>query len=642
MKLFLFVFIAHAHGQLTRVPRSGPPLFTRPLHVFQHYDVDLPMPFLPLCGNGVLNTKQDYEQHYRTHPAFRVGTSDVQVIVDEECDDGNRRDGDGCSADCMDVDSIVPPCKVETPQAIRALSVDQKNGNTYVATPDGLHLLTVTKDGILLTKLMDQEIESMFASDGKVFFFNKGALSVYETDIVRPLVTTGTAKCHWVMMADTFYFIASSSTSVWIMDCRTRELKTFATLTPSSEATPSSEFKECHADKSQAYIKCGVADGYYEIRYSSGVTFIPYTPSAYPDNVWLKAFFTLMDATAMQYFFPISRPQLLGSSSYSVSTDREIAVSSDFFAVSKSNVRALLSPALPSVFQTTPIQAIGNKELINVTTSLDFQCYLGERCYMDIPVTQDVYSGTSDTMTYFDLLRDLMAKDLATAFTEFSKQLRASRSFPTTVTQHPKTKAFLILHNGNIYYIGRRGTSIRKGDGSCIPFDVKACPEGHWGDTENTCTPCTMGTTELAKSFQCTGTVARRRLLQANVVKVVATINVPDPILKAEFPDATVSMGTVTIESSDPSQALQHMSRIIAMHPSWTVVLNPTALYSVPEPPKSDSGIDVGVIAGIVMGTVTGLALMAVVILKLLFMCSTEEQTTVKTVTSGLPYKIFD
>ena len=84
--------------------------------------LDDPM-FLPLCGNGRVDTKADYTAYYAdlnnppltlTKQQILYGKKDVvdpnmlhniTILADEECDDGNRFDLDGCSADCMHVDA---------------------------------------------------------------------------------------------------------------------------------------------------------------------------------------------------------------------------------------------------------------------------------------------------------------------------------------------------------------------------------------------------------------------------------------------------------------------------------------------------------------------------------------------------------
>ena len=69
--------------------------------------------FLPLCGNGKIDGKADYEVWYAMHSEKWFdwkGVAEAKILVDEVCDDGNRLDGDGCSADCLDFDIYTEPC----------------------------------------------------------------------------------------------------------------------------------------------------------------------------------------------------------------------------------------------------------------------------------------------------------------------------------------------------------------------------------------------------------------------------------------------------------------------------------------------------------------------------------------------------
>ena len=59
----------------------------------------------PLCGNGRLDTLVDYEAYNGWN-----ATVEYRLKVNEVCDDGNRLDGDGCSADCASLDAFTPPC----------------------------------------------------------------------------------------------------------------------------------------------------------------------------------------------------------------------------------------------------------------------------------------------------------------------------------------------------------------------------------------------------------------------------------------------------------------------------------------------------------------------------------------------------
>ena len=96
--------------------------------------------FLPLCGNGRIDTKADYEAFYLAErrpplsmtmqqmgvimspptletpfdPSTLFKLFNLTIFVDEECDDGNRIDFDGCSADCMNMDLWSTPCEIAT------------------------------------------------------------------------------------------------------------------------------------------------------------------------------------------------------------------------------------------------------------------------------------------------------------------------------------------------------------------------------------------------------------------------------------------------------------------------------------------------------------------------------------------------
>jgi len=523
----------------------------------------------------------------------------VRLLVDEECDDGNRRDGDGCSADCMDVDAMVDPCPVWLPQTARALTIDQTTGVTYVATDTQLLRMVVTlEQGVELVRVADRVIDSMLAADNKIYVFGQGSLGVYENSAFAIIMDQQTDVGFWVLFKYQPHFITRKAGNLWLINCATRQIKTYD--------NPSAQFIACNSDSTQQFIKCNVADGYYQLNNVTAPTLVPYTPEAYPSNVWLRAYMTVMESTVSQFFFPISAPDLRGApSAYTIQLDREIIVSSDILAVSKSNVRALLSPDLPSVFQTKPIQAVGNQLLTNVTNSLDFNCYIGEKCFLDISVS--LYGDPRSETTYFAELSNALASNVTNAMGTFSKKLRESRYFAATVAQDPKSKALLVLSRNRLFYIGRRGATIQREDGTCIPYEVKVCPVGQWGDSHTACTACSN-----SSGVQCKGTQARRRLLQASYVTVTTTIDLDDAKLKAVFSQAEVASGKVTVVTSDPRQALQNMYATIAANPQWVVVSKPTALYIIDSVSSGTSAVDV-----IVGGAIGGMAVVVFVLVLL-------------------------
>lgn len=605
MRWLCFVFVAAACGNLVRVPRTGPSPFARPMHLFEHYDRDMPMPFLSLCGNGRLDTKADYE----AIGTVTVGSNNINILVDEECDDGNRRDGDGCSADCMDVDALVEPCKVNVPPDVRAVAIDQVTGHTYIATPSNVAELNVTTTGITLTPIIDIAVDSMMVFNNTFYLFHMGQLSIRsDAQVMTTLKVFGTNSGTWIIFRDIYYFLTHNADTLWIFNSQTRVTRDF----PASIGT--NTWTECHSDKDQSNILCSTPSGDYEINIDSGIRFNAYTPASDSLNENTRAFFTMMMATATQVFFPSKSPQVLSSTISNLfqklSKSKEVLISPFMFGVQKSNIRSILNPTVFGIFETRPVQIIGNQAFSNLTRSVDFNCYEGETCFLDTPLDGDIF-GTRSTTTYFQALQSLIQQNPLTAFDKFFTTIREKLYFPTSVVRHPKTQHFLILHRGMLIFVGRRGANIKLDDGTCIPWEVKVCPTGQYGDIDAACTPCSTESNSLARHFQCKAPVsaARRRLLSEDEILVTTSIDAPDSLLQAAFPQATVQDGTVSKMTADPRQVLQSFSAVIAANPQWIILKKPVAIYRESKPTESTAESIVPLIIGICIACVAGLGL---------------------------------
>ena len=89
--------------------------------------------YAPLCGNGRVDTIKDYEIYFlketrrprvskrsmmgsatfnSASPDFDSMVYNLTLMVDEVCDDGNRKDMDGCSSDCSYIDLWTSSCEV--------------------------------------------------------------------------------------------------------------------------------------------------------------------------------------------------------------------------------------------------------------------------------------------------------------------------------------------------------------------------------------------------------------------------------------------------------------------------------------------------------------------------------------------------
>ena len=170
MRVTIFIIcIAQTLAQPAIIPPARVPVaqkLVRPLYLYSHYTSPMPNTQLTLCGNGILNTKEDYM-------AINVPGN----AVDEECDDGNRRDGDGCSADCMDVDSMVSPCRVDTGTNIDFIAIDSVTGLLYWATVDNrIQRVDVTASGVSATTVTSQPVDSFMVYNGLIFTYGSNQL----------------------------------------------------------------------------------------------------------------------------------------------------------------------------------------------------------------------------------------------------------------------------------------------------------------------------------------------------------------------------------------------------------------------------------------------------------------------------------
>jgi cysteine-rich repeat protein len=523
--------------------------------LYNNYNSPLPVElnggtFLRLCGNGVLNKASDYND---------PGDS---IQVDEECDDGNRLDGDGCSADCMDVDTLVSPCKVNV-VPLNCVAIDPVTDAVYVGTKAGTILeMTVGPTQVTTTLVSTQAAESMAAYNGSLFVYGNKQLHWHGEHM-------DANNGFWLQLGNEPIFITFTPTQVKVVNCAK---KTTLALDATVNIT------HCYTS-SNSPIACRGPDGEYSIRTTQNedgtyslqtgtISFSAYsqppTSEDDPTIAWAKTFLEYASRSMVQIFVPTKT--ILGDSR--VKRSREIVVSPTLFAVTKSNIRALRSPSTVSAFQTQDVQAIGNQLLVRAIKTADIFCYEDEPCYLD--VSTPVFSMRSQ------------------------------------VVQHPRTSAFFIVEDGNLYYIGRRGTQITTGDGHCVPYDVKACPAGQWGDANSTCRPCPASvnaTAPIAQQIQCIGTGARRRLLSYSTITVHAHINVSDQVLREAFPGATVQKGLIYIETTDPRFQLQRMHTAI-MNNSWQVIRNPEVLYrnAVALPPKEEGSNLITIVVPAVLG----------------------------------------
>ena len=117
------------------------------------YIEPLPSTFLPLCGNGRIDTIADYKELAASAATFLAYNpsspmdppSQATLYANETCDDGNRLDHDGCSADCMHRDLWVSACELQLDTPTSTLEgLVLQDGKGVLSMEDGLYSLQLT------------------------------------------------------------------------------------------------------------------------------------------------------------------------------------------------------------------------------------------------------------------------------------------------------------------------------------------------------------------------------------------------------------------------------------------------------------------------------------------------------------------
>jgi len=149
--LFISLFVGISDAQQISLSSLRPQMASQA--PYQSRTQSLPSTFLPLCGNGRLDTIEDYKasQITATFTAYTplplIQQTQATIFATEVCDDGNRLDFDGCSADCMHRDLWVDPCELQIDselQNIEAIVYSPQHDAMILSTASAMYQLDTT------------------------------------------------------------------------------------------------------------------------------------------------------------------------------------------------------------------------------------------------------------------------------------------------------------------------------------------------------------------------------------------------------------------------------------------------------------------------------------------------------------------
>ena len=615
--------------------------------IYRRYSAPLPSEFMPLCGNGRVDSVADYlayfdsAQHTRrlmvTFPDNinninnnnnnnnnNNAAVEVQLAMDEICDDGNRLDGDGCSADCLNLDAFVSPCDVALPLAGQAIEdfVFPANmtsaAHAVVAAADGIYEITSDADnGRLATRLLAAksfEIHAMWLT-AELWVYGQGAVysvaaaGLLEMRFTVPVAASSHEKGYFFEELGRLYLVCKDGGHIWLWDVAAETVVASATGN-----TP----------PVISYLRSAVAGGFLIMMqddvlasvfvgglFGTPPRVILVPPQAADPTVARVVFSPLlsMDSTLVNthitYVPPVSAPPQLGGF-------RARAVSAVLAAENMVGPRWLLDPAQGPdagvlmigsdsaarvAFQNNNNNNNSNNNNNN-NNSDSLDSLLDTRLGYNV-FNQALYDNVTDQRTY----RDVLPTNHSPLPAFVVEQLRSK--LVSRVMENPMSRSLWAIQNGVLKELSRRGVSmeLRRGDGRCVPTCLGLCPSCQWSPNCSQCVPCPYASSTVEWRLQCAPCMAsmglgRRRLFTqetgSSIVFSVAGCTAAEASAAFAPCSSTTSAAVVEVTvaaNGDPQAALRGVSaKLRLLAPPWQVITQPRLLFYRDDSVPSSAG----------------------------------------------------
>jgi cysteine-rich repeat protein len=600
--------------------------------------LDMPR-FLPLCGNGRIDTKADYAAYYadpRNLPLSLTrqqlfsgwtlaeapdAARNLTLLADEACDDGNRLDRDGCSADCMQLDLWTSPCEiaVDRPALVyEDILYDPVRGAMLVSARDGVYALdtplgaTATRATLLAPKAFP--VTNLFRQADSLLLYSAQHQSFWRLpDAGGPLtllrnfsglLSAWTDRGH--CGADGSVVVHDSARIVYFAD---------PLAAPVSCASPT--LHRClfvSASASGSLFRCDNFTQESAVEIGPGACAVQPRPAALAGSegslladalalTLRQVGFRSTAAARMDHV--LSPPEPLFAPFFSMTVYSPWGV---LLEAPVSAARGLLTPgALP------PMTSLGDPSLVRLFTNLEDNCGPG-RCGFDTRLGYDLLAanplaGASD-FTWTHMLQDMIMQEAARApavttlaalradparyarlLAAFASMFRWSTA-PLAVLAfetHPGTRSLWAVRADRLVVIPKSGVQLQRADGRCLPVGVGLCPACQWAPVGLPCRPCSAGDpaswswASQCKGRACTG----RRLLAADSsIHFAVTGNLT--AVRAAWPSVAVNgtLYSVEVVAADPIAAMRSVRAALElMAPGVQVLTQPHVRLLLPVAP---------------------------------------------------------
>jgi cysteine-rich repeat protein len=521
------------------------PVFTK----FVPAEITAPL-FFPLCGNGRLDTKDDYLSLFSTDsrrlkiPRSSFGSIvmidntnldseyELSMMADEVCDDGNRKDFDGCSGDCLSVDLWTSSCEIAMDRQLQyedLLAVPGNKGDMLASAKDGVYLLKKIQPG--------ERVQTSFLMAPKtfpvtnMFFSSSGDLILYSSSQQR-LWRLQNGKITNEFDISAILYPWNSSLQVLTDSLILHDHHTLLLL----NIEDYSIINQCTFNNSQLDNTC-----FYVVKTrslvrlrcdSTGIVYIM-NPSASTQcttetrninefsgmNIWQDVFNSMTNVVNRNMepvsgfdasFKPLFIDKFNSSFQLRPFIFKGYAASGFMFETVMGTPRALLdkTPGLS-------VRWVGDE--LNAAWALaQFPSCGPTPCFFDMRMGYNALNArpyaNALQSTWMDYLQKCIDRQIALTnakslndiriqnnganyraliheFVTTFQTISISNEFRTTAV-NPDSNNIWMIRGESIFEISRSGIQSRFADGTCLPSNIALCPYCFWADSGKPCIPC--------------------------------------------------------------------------------------------------------------------------------------------------------
>ena len=602
----------------------------------------LPSTFLPLCGNGRLDTLADYRAlANQSSAALRPN---LIAYATEVCDDGNRIDNDGCSADCMLRDLWTSPCKLRVDGSVGKVeavlpftdeSMLVSNFNSFVLVnslprPDDriLNATTVFSKDYRVTDLIRTRSNAIVA-------YSSSKQQLYSIDVGKKTSTLmlDLSSILQIGRSDPAYQYASGSDLLVLRDGHAIVLVSLATLTVRGKCAAVQSLDQA------VYIDDPNGEDVLTIRTPTGTVRVQ--PAAAPlgvqcteansvwgseavGDIWRDSFRSILDTTGQSRTLAYNMSTFLanGNNTGSVFRGQSVYLPLGLWVESSSSfLRDLVNAPLK-----VSSAWVGHPALFGAYSSVPV-CASSGLCALDVSSDYDLVTGFSGrgTLTWQTRLQSVL-KQVVTGIADFTALYTASAyavlwgAWTADVSQngmghrirdfavHPVTgNIWAISSDGWLYEISKSGVTVpvRDGTGRCMPSGVAVCEPCMWAEAGGVCKPCIQNaTTSWAASMQCQSCGKQDVRIEFTASK---RFDLPSCAQGATWSsnDSGLNPLDVGFYTKTPVQCMRALAEVL---PGSPVVTKPSVVIGL-QVDTGGSSLDVLLILGSFIGGIAGLGL---------------------------------